>query len=207
MKTTITGCALKEYCCNVHKLLTILVPTVYGREAEFNRLLDNLSAQWDNRCELKYMIDNKEMSIGRKRHLLLQACETAYFVMIDDDDLVSDDYIASVLQALAQRPDCVCYLESVNGDIACHSNRFAAWANNRQGYKYVRTPYYKDVLKTAHARQVGFKDMRYGEDHDFSLRLKASGLIKTEVFIDRVMYYYAAPKLTAKEHKERYGIR
>lgn len=185
--------------------LTILIPTIQGREAQFDALVDSLNAQgFTNIVHLK---DNKEISIGAKRQLLLDKCETDYFVMIDDDDSVAPNYIARISQALLCTPDCVTYLESVNGNqVACHSNVWNAWGNNKEGFTYVRTPFYKDVLRTDIAKKIGFKDMRYGEDHNFSIRLKQSGLIKTEIFINELMYFYSAPpSLTTLQHKARYG--
>ena len=157
------------------------------------------------------MKDNKEMSIGEKRHHLLAQCDADYMVMVDDDDMVREDYVQRVLSALESNPDCVGYLEAVNiggmQGIACHSNRYARWGANKDGYDFVRTIFYKDVIRTDIAKHVGFRDMRYGEDYDFSIRLKDSGLLLREVFINEVMYFYQAPVLNPKQHNERYGIK
>jgi len=198
-------------------LLTILIPTITGREHLLSALIDKLSMQIieceaTSSVEVAYLPDNKEMTIGAKRQELLNGCKSEYFVMIDDDDTVSDSYIEDVILALEGRPDCVTYLEAVRTGnkeaIASHRAIYAGWDNNKHGYAYVRTPYYKDVIKTEIAKQVGFNDIRYGEDHDFSERLKQSGLIKTEVHLPQIMYIYNAPSaLNGRQHKERYGIR
>lgn len=193
-------------------ILSILVPTIAGREHEFEKLIALLEPQvQDVDANVLYLKDNKELSIGAKRQLLLDACEAEYMLMIDDDDQVPGDYVAKVLQALGSAPDCIGYLEQcdIGGrkSIACHSNRYDCWMDNRDGYDYVRTIFYKDVIRTSIAKQIGFRDLRYGEDHDFSIRLKQSGLLTTEVFINEVMYYYSAPLLTEPEYKLRYGIK
>ena len=192
--------------------LAILIPTVAGREMEFESLLALLAPQVEHAdVQIQYLKDNKEMSIGAKRQALLDACEAEYMVMIDDDDHVPHDYVAKVMEALESPPDCIGYLEQcdIGGrlSIACHSNRYERWQDNYDGYHHVRTIFYKDVIKTSIAKQVGFRDLRYGEDHDFSIRLKQSGLLKNEVFIKEIMYYYSAPIMTEDQYNLRYGIK
>lgn len=197
-------------------ILTIAIPTVSGREAQLEHLLtDCLFEQLRYTPEAIVLIekDNKEMTIGAKRQLLLDNVTTPYFVMVDDDDTLAPDYVKEVLAAIErEQPDCIGYLESIiqqgqKEKLAIHSDRYREWGNGHDGYGYVRTIFYKDVIKTDIARQVGFDvTMRYGEDHDFARRLKASGLLIKEVFLPRIMYYYNAPN-GSESHKERYGIK
>lgn len=192
--------------------LTICIPTIVGRERQFNALIESIQAQaGDYPVDILSYCDNKEISIGAKRDILYKEAQGEYVVQFDDDDSCTPDFIPVVFKYLQDRPDCVTYLERVieNGieRISCHSNRFKEWGSHVEGYHYVRTPYFKDVIKTEVCKAVGVADMRYGEDHEFSIRLKASGLIKTEAHIDRVMYVYTANPLTVKQHAERYGIK
>ncbi len=195
-------------------LLSILIPTINGREHLLNDLLDFIESQRKPYVDITEIVvckDNKEISIGQKRQWLLDNCKGEYFVMIDDDDMIHPSYLDKVIAALESKPDCIGYLESVviNGYqlVACHSDRWDGWANNAGGFNYVRTIFYKDVIKTSIAREIGFKDLRYGEDHDFSIRLKRSGLLKKEVFINEMMYYYTSHTISEEQRKERYGIK
>lgn len=192
------------------KLLSIQIPTIVGREEKFNKLYNYLLNQIGNNIEIISIKDNKELTIGAKRQQLLDMCDAEYFVQIDDDDSVPDYYIEEVLKALESKPDCVGYLESVimNGKqtIACHSNAFEDWGNNKNGYEYVRTIFCKDIIKTSLAKQIGFPDLRFAEDHVFAQKLKHSGLLKTEIFINKIMYYYSHNTLTHEQHKQRYGL-
>lgn len=191
--------------------LSILIPTVTGREALFNSLVAELERQiGDSPVEIISLCDSKEMSIGQKRQQLYDAAQGKYCVQVDDDDTISADYIQTVLKYLAKEPDCVTYLERVieNGHerISCHSNRFQNWESHVEGYHYVRTPFFKDVIKTEICRAIPVPDIRFGEDHKWSQKLKASGLIKHEEWIDKVMYIYTTNSMTAKQHNDRYGI-
>lgn len=193
-------------------LLSVCIPTIVGRETQFESLHKRvLSLTEYSQVEVISIKDNKEISIGVKRQQMLDKCTGKYVVMIDDDDNVTDKYFEIVLKAISGNPDCISYLEFCKMDgrskIACHSNMFKGWGNAMFGYDYVRTPFCKDVIKTDICRQIGFKDMRFGEDHDFSIRLKKSGLIVSEYFINDVMYLYHSDTLNLKEHNERYGIK
>lgn len=192
------------------KLLTFLIPTIVGRESQFRDLTRYLWALAQSYpIDVLGCKDNKEMSIGAKRQKLIESCETEYFVMVDDDDVVPGWYISEVKRALATKPDCITYQECVMFDdkqYSCnHSLRYLDWADNVEGYDHVRTPFYKDVIRTDLALKAGFSDMRYGEDYDFAKRLLP--LLNTEVHVDRIMYYYYGTRLTPKEHKTRYGIK
>src|SRR6478736_2156247 len=88
--------------------LSILIPTVVGREEKLQRLMDVLDPQFDelvkeaiNTGEMPVEIiidkDNKEVSIGAKRQRLLERAMGEYVVFIDDDDLVSETYIQDIL--------------------------------------------------------------------------------------------------------------
>lgn len=198
------------------KLLSIHIPTIVGRERQLQMLLNSLKHQMSRNqitfddIEIITQCDNKEMSIGAKRQILLDRCNAEYCVAIDDDDHVDEFYLYKVLVAIQSRPDCIGYLEhcTIDGQkkISCHSKRYPTWANNVDGYDFVRSIFCKDVIKTDIARYIGFSDFRFGEDHDFSKRLAASGLLKTEVFINEVMYYYEANTLTQEQHNKRYGL-
>lgn len=196
-------------------LLSFLIPTIIGREAKFQSLIDTISKQIHGLgyIDIKYCKDNKEMSIGAKRQVLLNQCEANYFVMVDDDDSLPEYYVSEILSALQFNPDCVTYREAVmNGgrhiETADHSNKYKKWGNKTGSFDYVRTPFYKDVIKTYIGKKIGFKNIRYGEDIDFANRLKSSGLIVNEVHLNKIMYYYNAPNpLSPKEHNKRYGIR
>jgi Glycosyl transferase family 2 len=177
--------------------------------------------------EIIFCRDNKEMTIGKKRQILLDKANGKYITMIDDDDEYSTDYFHRIFdpQNMGQAPDAITYLEHVYDRgttretrhrsshyyTAKHHNKFHDWWTDltKFNYQFARTPFYKDVIRTSIAKQIGFNvDLRYGEDHDFARRLKASGLILKEVHIDLGMYYYYMPDpMTQQQNNQRYGIK
>lgn len=195
-------------------VLSILIPTIFGREERFKKLHDHVQDQlinegiW-NEVEIVSECDDRTMSIGDKRQLLLSRSYGDFVTFIDDDDAVPDDYCLTLWNTLTDYPDidCIGFLQQCTFDggkpkSSSLSNRWADWAENTGGYDYVRTPFFPTPIRRDIAVEIGYRDMRFGEDHDFARRLKESGLIKNEIFLNRIMYYY---QYTHAPHAIKYG--
>jgi hypothetical protein len=115
--------------------------------------------------------------------------------------MVSEDYVSQILAALQFGPDAVGFKVNryVNGrltGLAVHTDRFK-WNRTAQGggnwYQCDRVINHLNPVKTEIARRVRFPESGVAilaEDIDYATRLKASGLIKREVFLDKVVYDY-----------------
>jgi glycosyltransferase involved in cell wall biosynthesis len=193
----------------INTLLSILLPTVTERAELFHKLHVHLKVQsfMYPEVELIPYCDNKEISIGLKRQRLLEQAKGKYVVFIDDDDWVSEDYVEQIYNACLGNVDSVgmeIYCTGTKGKTASVSNRWPDWAEKTGGYDYVRTPYQKSPIKREIALAIGYPDMRFGEDYDYSKRLKQSGLIKTEAYIPKNLYFY---RYKFEESNKKYGIR
>lgn len=198
--------------------LTICIPTVVGREAQFEKLYSKLQKQvLDNKLENEvgcvFYKDDKEISIGEKRKRMYQAATGLFSAQIDDDDDVADDYVETLYNVITNNPNvhCIGYVERciIDGIVKYSkiSREFTDWETcnpNVDGFHYHRTPFFKVPIKTEICKSVGVSDMRFGEDHDFARRIRPH--LESDVFIDKVMYYYEANSLTPEQHKERYGL-
>lgn len=185
--------------------LTIAIPTIPSRAEKFSDLKAHINRQTTRDVEVIAMCDDKTMSIGRKRQAFLEAAQGDYITMIDDDDWVPTDFVPAILKAITIKPDSVGFqieCTGTSGKRADVSNRYQDWGDNQGGFDYVRTPYHKTPIRTEIARKIGFPDLRFGEDYDFSRRLKTSGLIQTEVYLPRVMYHY---RFSYEDPKIKYG--
>lgn len=185
--------------------LSVLIPSTFCRQEMTDKLVSFLfSLKGSEEAEIVTRFDNKEMSIGAKRQMMLEEAKGEYVVFIDSDDWVSDDYFTEILSALESKPDCVgfnikCCGTKFKKGIA--SNRFNDWRTLYSVYE--RTPYQKTPIKREIALEIGYIDKRFGEDYVFSKRLKQSGLIKSEVFIDKELYIY---RYKYENHKTKYGF-
>jgi len=199
-------------------ILSILICTIESRKEQFDKLVSKLIDQEDEafkkyryHVEIINICDNKEMSVGLKRQFLLEQSIGKYVVFIDDDDDIPDYYIDRILDAIFNyHPSSIgfkieCDMEGKK-ETAIASNRYDDWCENKDGFKYCRTPYHKTPIKREIALQIGYKDMRFGEDYDYSKRLKESGLISAtkEYFINEVMYLY---NYKFEDPKTKYGIK
>jgi glycosyltransferase involved in cell wall biosynthesis len=146
---------------------------------------------------------NPELTFGAKRNAVLRAAKGEYVVTADDDDRLHPRFLELVLAAIEQKPDVIgykvaCYgYAQTNGEFdpsimepADVSIKYDGWYNNRNGFKYVRCPHHIVPVRAEHVRAIGFKPMHHGEDHEYSIRMRDSGRLKTEVYIDEFMYVY-----------------
>ena len=185
--------------------LSILICSIPKRESLLFKLYSKLMTQITPEIQVCISTDNKTVSVGVKRQNLLCSAIGDYICFIDDDDDIPDYYIEEILKALEAGPDCVGFKIhcDMNGktQMAVGSLKYKEWADNFDGFDYVRSPYHKNPVKRELALQTGFLDMRYAEDHDYSKRLLP--LLSSEVFIDKIMYHY---KYRPEPHNDKYGI-
>ena len=93
---------------------SVLIPTLVERQAVFERLVQKLTQQakddgLQNEIEILDFPDNRENTLGFKRHeLIAQACGE-FIAFVDDDDDISDRYVQLIYSALREHPtvDCV----------------------------------------------------------------------------------------------------
>jgi hypothetical protein len=194
-------------------LLSILIPTIHERRLQFNALMARLYKEIGDMkafglVVVQWEVDDKQMTIGEKRNILYAKSDGMYSLMLDDDDDLVPGAIAKILMALGTGPDCVTYLEScsMNGKkyLSNHSLLYQNWAENYDGYDFVRTPYFKDVILTEIARRVPVPPVRYGEDHIWSINLKPH--LRTQVHLDEIIYLYQHES-KPENFNQRYGIK
>ena len=196
-------------------LLSILIPTVVGRESEFSRLRQSVQdqAKWiiltdQDEVEILFAIDNKQMTICEKREWLYGQASGLYSWQIDDDDTIANDAIWEIFKANIYNPDCITFKEhcTINGSIfrSNHSLKYDDWGEKQDGFDYVRTPFMKSVIKTEIAKSVPVPHLRYSEDHEWARLLKPH--LKTEIHIDQELYFYQHNS-KPEDHNIRYGIK
>lgn len=196
-------------------ILSIHIPTVNGREEKFNRIASKIKKQVDkvapDDIEVFSCKDNKEISIGRKRQIMYEASKGVYSWQIDDDDDIADDAIELIYGVCqAEKYDCITFIEKCifigqqpQIRFANHSIKYHDWAEHSDNYYYVRTPYFKSVIKTEHCIAAGVQDVRFGEDHLFSVAVKP--YLQTEFHINKPLYIYQYSR--QEPHNKKYGIR
>jgi hypothetical protein len=179
------------------KKLSILIPTVNGREEYLKRLLKVLEPQKTSEVEILIEKDNKKLSIGEKRNILVSKASGDYIAFVDDDDLVSSTYISSILNALKTEPDCVGmhllhYHDGVLRGLTYHSLEYTHWFERFEYVielmHYYRNPNHLNPIKREIALKCPFPSISMGEDKSYSQQTLQ--YLKTEVKIVEPIYYY-----------------
>lgn len=176
--------------------LSILIPTIVGREEQYDALRESLFNQYNgDEVEICTEKDNKELSIGEKRNRLLKKANGEYISSIDDDDAVSDNYVKLLLEAIGTGCDCASLrglitFDGVQPAIFEHSLKYNEWKTTDNEIVYERFPNHLNMVKASIAKQFKYPEKNHGEDFDWSTELHKSGLLKTEYYIDEIIYYY-----------------
>jgi hypothetical protein len=177
---------------------TILIPTLGERRALFDRLMGCLINQTDRhngRVRVVGWHNNGSPSLPKIRQTMVQSVTTDYLSFVDDDDLVSPDYVDAVTESLVDRPDYVgfqvqCYTNGHPTAVAYHSLEYTRWRNLRG--RYERDISHINPIRTAIARKVDFLKTRRGfpEDRAWADQLRQRRLLRQQVVIPRIMYHY-----------------
>jgi len=194
-------------------VLSILICTVVDRRTLFEELYKEFDKQikensLEGKVEVLFKEDNKEISVGRKRQLLLDESKADYIVYFDSDDFPCPTYVIDIYDAIVKNnPDCVGFLikmttDGGNKQVCCHSLQYKVWDSGVDGYDYVRNVTHFNPVKRELALKVGFADKRFGEDKEYSDNLTA--LCETEVFIDKEIFHYRFS--TAETSDKKYGF-
>ena len=178
-------------------ILSILICTVPERKEMFTALYKDLYTQsFGLPVEIIPSPESLNAAlIGTKRNRLLNQANGEYVCFVDDDDTVSSTYVKDILKALELKPDCVSLRGVItwdggNPELFEHSIKYSDWVTTTSDIKYLRPPNHLNTIKSSIAKQFKFLEINHGEDKDWSLQIRDSGLLKKEVFIERVLYHY-----------------
>lgn len=185
-----------RYKNKTSKKLSILIPTTSNRSHYLSRLLKILEPQTTDDVEILILNDNHEYSIGDKRNHLVVSSSGEYIVFVDDDDIVSDNYIPLILDGIKSNPDVVGihllhYEDGVHKGLTYHSLKYDKWWDEpgENGLRnYYRNPNHLNPVRREYALRVEFPSVNMGEDRDYSKRILP--YLKTESYIKEPIYTY-----------------
>jgi hypothetical protein len=145
---------------------------------------------YDGQVTVTALFNHGERPLGYVRQSLVESATSRYVSFVDDDDELPDYYVSEVVPLL-DGVDYVgwqmqCYIDRVRQKPTYHSIRYHRWYDDRNGY-------YRDVshlnpIRTELARQADFRLGEPPEDVHWSTQVRP--LVKTEHYIDKIMYHY-----------------
>ncbi len=134
----------------------------------------------------------REIPTGTKRNDLIQQCTGDYFCFVDDDDIVNDDYVINIMEATRSNPDVITF----QGWMTTNGNHRVNWviklgeAYEERNGMYYRWPNHLCVFKKSLVQHIKFPDIWLGEDYQWSVKVKDSNLLQSEVHIEKQLYHY-----------------
>ncbi len=183
------------------KKLSILVCSLKRREHYLKRLMSVLMPQRDrfiNEVEIITASDEGETSIGAKRNALIVNSNGEYITFVDDDDVVSEDYVELILNAIKDKPDVVGihllhFEDGVHKGLTYHSLKYDHWwdevnKDNPQLKNYYRNPNHLNPVRKEYAVRTMFPEINMGEDKHYSMGILK--YLKTESYIPKPIYTY-----------------
>lgn len=186
----------------MNNCLAILIPTIEGREWYLDRLMQILSPQLSKHRKEAFVLFNKDdrrKTIGQKRNdLTAEAieCGATHRAFIDDDDLVTPNYLELNMPGVLGNYDCnsLVGIYSLNGFINpnkhlfYHSLKYDHWWEDGAGY--YRNPNHLNVVSLLKCGHIKFPESNFGEDGQWSERVIDADCLKKEYEINEPFYYY-----------------
>lgn len=138
------------------------------------------------------LMDDAKIPLHEKRNILMSISTAEFISFVDDDDRVPSDFVSTILDSLDTVIDYVGfevrhYHKGVITKPVYHSLEHQEWYSDEEGY--YRNISHLNPIRREIAIQFPFT-VPFGEDKDWAERVYASGLVKTQRYIDREMYYY-----------------
>lgn len=177
-------------------ILSILTPACWERIEQAQALRDKIAAQiakHDLPVEHLVLLDNRTRTVGEKRQALVQSALGGHIAFVDDDDDVSDDYVARIVATLAKQDvDVVTFEQEAHYN--AHQFKVIFGINNDDA------PYTPDCttinravwhvcpIRRSIAQAAIFPAIMDGEDRAWSLQVRP--FLKTSAHISRVLHIY-----------------
>ena len=183
--------------------LTIGIPSIPSRvRVGLEPLLAKLQLQIRERkdVEILSILDNKKMSIGRKRQALFQLAQGKYSCILDDDDDIFPNFIEEIMSAIENNDvDVITYEQEadIDGKIlyvipSIHNvekeNTSPTYDDETSRWIIKRRPWHWCCWKNSINIKSYFSNSNWGEDGLFAKM--ATSFAKTEFFIPKPLVKY-----------------
>ncbi|HUY45141.1 MAG TPA: hypothetical protein VMV92_05390 [Streptosporangiaceae bacterium] len=185
----------------------ILLPTLPHRHDQMCALLAEINRQHEPGLGMILYRDNLQRagnaSYGKWQDLQ-EMSRADYTSFIADDDWIAPDFVSRIMDALAQDPDYVGFAVkyTVDGNRAMpveHSLRHRGWANSPE--LLTRDICHQNPIRRELALLATWRTGIHHADRQFAGDLRATGKVRTEVWIpDPVFWYQETPDTWTRRH-------
>lgn len=179
----------------------ILIPTIPGREAMCRDLVERLAPQVERHpgvCLNLRMNRNRKPAFEIRNELLESARDRGrtWFSFVDDDDLVAENYVSSILPHLESGADTIQFELAFFEDGVYRFGEKRSLAYHgvyTQGAEHRRDISHLSVTRTDLAlpfRGSGDGPEARAEDTRWADDMRLAGKLKREIVLDAVLYFY-----------------
>lgn len=178
--------------------LSILIPTMEKRKHKLDELFNILLPQCEQ-YDVKVLTDlDPNLTIGAKRNNLVHRCKTQYAVFIDDDDMVSANYIELIMKGINADYDVI----GINGVMTWNGNSHGTYHHSLSyewsesgtipNMRYERSPNHWNPMRTKYFKQFPFPSLSWAEDIQQSQAMAQAGLWKDkkEYTVEQPIHWY-----------------
>lgn len=183
-------------------LLSILTASIPERADKLEMLTAKITAQiGDLPVEHLVFLDNRKRTIGAKRDALLRIARGTFIAYVDDDDTVSPDYVASLVEAIKiaitppaspnDQVDVITFAQFARVDEACAKIVFGLRQENQPfvpDTEVQRAAWHVCAWRRSVAILSHFPESNYGEDWAFAEPLNR--IARASIHLDKVLHYY-----------------
>jgi len=179
-------------------LLSILTASIPERADKLEMLTAKITAQiGDLPVEHLVFLDNRKRTIGAKRDALLRIARGTFIAYVDDDDTVSPDYVASLVEAIKttaspnDQVDVITFAQFARVDEA-HAKIVFGLRQENQPFvpdtAVLRAAWHVCAWRRSVAILSHFPESNYGEDWAFAEPLNR--IARSSIHLDKVLHYY-----------------
>jgi glycosyltransferase involved in cell wall biosynthesis len=176
------------------KRWSILILTQASRAGYLHKLLNVLVPQVRNlpEVDVEIRVFDNSMDLGANRQAMIDKCEAEYVSFVDDDDLVSENYVSMIYPFLLGGIDMVGFrvymtFDGVPQKPVIHSLACGGWRED--GAAYYRDISHLNPMRRELVKQVPLEG-GFGEDARWAAKMRELGIVRTEHFIDQDLYHY-----------------
>lgn len=186
----------------------ILVLTQPSRNAMREQLSEELNRQiriaapqkhrgGNPQVSLLVMFHDPSLTLGENRTRMLALARSEYVCFFDDDDWPAPDYVAKIFPLLdgvdyvGFRVQTYCaHFDYWPFGETFHSLKYDGWS--RDGMNFYRDISHINPIRRELAVKAEFVDAskNFGEDAHWAESMRKLGIVKTQHYIDSVMYHY-----------------
>jgi hypothetical protein len=184
-------------------ILSILIPTIPERAAQFTELFNALHEQLQymetfhpTLGEIEILVDESKsfrmggLSIGKKREALVMRAKAQYLCFVDDDDRIAPNYMETLVR-LCTGVDVITFrsFALLKGYWALIDMRLGYVDEQANPNGIVkRKPWHVCPMKTEHAQKHEFEDVSLNEDHGWMSKVLTN--CSTENHTDAILHQY-----------------